>query len=247
MNLVVSLHDVHPSSLAAVERQRRELRAVGVRRLSLLVVPLWHGAEPIQSDAEFLGALRAWREDGDEIVLHGWTHSLHGLEERPSQWFWTRLYTSREAEFLVAGPDETRARLATGRALLESVGLPPVGFIAPAWLMAPHTPDLLRDLGFAYTTTRTEVIPLARGVRPLHAPSLCYSTRSGWRRVSSRLWNPALARSQRGRRLLRISIHPSDIAYPAVWRQLLRLSSAALRAGRVPRTYGDFAVPGSIR
>lgn len=245
MKLVVSLHDVHPSSLATVARQRQELRALGVRRVSLLVVPHWHRRESVGSDEKFIRTLSQWRDEGDEIVLHGWTHSSEGLQERASDWFWTRLYTSREAEFHLASPEETRVRLITGRELFEKLGWPCVGFIAPAWLMAPYTVEVLRELGFAYTVTRQLVISLGSSARPIASTSLCYSTRSGWRRAASRVWNPSLARTLRQTPLLRISLHPGDIAYPHVWYQICRLTELALKAGRTAQNYRDcVSVPG---
>ena len=243
MRLVVSLHDVHPSSLAAVARQRADLRARGVRRFSLLVVPRWHGDESIESDTEFVKTISRWQEEGDEVVLHGWTHSCIGMRENAGDWFWTRLYTSREAEFHLANLGETRIRLTTGRELFDRLGWNIVGFIAPAWLMAPHTIPILRELGFAYTVTRQLVIPLGNNAQPLTGTSLCYSTRSGWRRAASRVWNPSLARRLHRASLLRISVHPGDVVYPGVWRQICRLTERALKAGRIAQTYRDCAVP----
>lgn len=241
MKLIVSLHDVHPGSLDAVARQRADLRAAGVRRLSLLIVPLWHHREPIEQDPRFVETISQWVAEGDEAVLHGWTHSCAGLTERPRDWFWTRVYTQAEAEFRIAGVQEARIRIATGRALFERLGWPVVGFIAPAWLLAPQTCDVLRDLGFAYTTTRTGILPLQHRAAPIGSTSLCYSTRSGWRRVCSLLWNPPLARRQRRRPFLRISLHPGDVAHPAVWRQILRETRRGLQAGRLAVSYRDVA------
>jgi uncharacterized protein len=242
MILVVSLHDVHPSSLSAVERQRSELRQVGVRKFSLLVVPNWHAQEPLEGNSAFIATVSRWASEGDEIVLHGYTHSCVGLPEAKRDLFWTRLYTSREAEFLVVPADECRRRLTLGRALFDSFGWNAVGFIAPAWLMAPHVTSTLRDLGFAYTTTRTDVVPLWTHASPVRSPSLCYSTRSSWRRVASRVWNPCLLRTRRHSSVLRVSLHPGDIEHPTVWNQIKTLISASIDAGRTATTYRDFIV-----
>lgn len=239
MNLVVSLHDVHPSSLATVAQQRAKLRAWGVRRVSLLVVPRWHANEMFDRDERFIKTISQWQAEGDEIVLHGWTHSCIGLPERAGDWFWTRLYTSREAEFLLADAHETETRLIAGRELFEQFGWSPVGFIAPAWLMADHTQTILSKLGFAYTVTRKLLIPLGHATTPRASTSLCYSTRSAWRRMVSRGWNPFLLRSLKHSSLLRISLHPGDFVYPAVWNQISRLTRGALAAGRTAVTYRD--------
>ena len=87
MNLIVSLHDVHPGSLDAVARQRADLRQLGVRKLSLLVVPHWHAEESIESGSDFVRTISQWQEEGDEVVLHGWTHSSVGLHTRAQDWF----------------------------------------------------------------------------------------------------------------------------------------------------------------
>ncbi len=239
MNLVVSLHDVHPSSLAAVARQRAELRAWGVEKTSLLVVPQWHGHESIEDDPRFAETISEWQAEGDEIVLHGWTHSTMGLRESAQDWFWTRLYTNREAEFRLATVPETEIRLTTGRELFERHGWRCTGFIAPAWLIAPHTFRVLREMGFAYTVTRQAIVPLSEGAAPVMSTSLCYSTRSGWRRAASRVWNPALLRSVRELPVLRISLHPGDIAYPSVWKQIRRLTESALAQGRSALSYRE--------
>ncbi len=240
MNLIVSLHDVHPGSLAAVARQRADLRALGVRKTSLLVVPHWHAEESLDADSQFVRTISQWQEEGDEVVLHGWTHSSVGLRERAQDWFWTRLYTTSEAEFRLATPEETRIRLTTGRELFDALGWPCVGFIAPAWLLAPHTIPILQELGFAYTVTRKTIIPLADPERIITSTSLCYSTRSGWRRGASRVWNPSLAKTLRHQGLMRVSLHPGDVTYPKVWAQIQRLIEAALKQGRHAQSYRDF-------
>lgn len=241
MKLVVSLHDVHPGSLAAVTRQRADLRARGVRRFSILVVPRWHGGEPAEADPEFVKTISQWQDDGDEIILHGWKHSCVGMRESGINLYWSRFYTAQEAEFLLADLDETRIRLTTGREVFDRLGWSVAGFIAPAWLLAPHTQPLLRELGFAYTVTRLLIIPLGIAAQPIASTSLSYSTRSRWRRTASRIWNPTLAHQLRNTPLLRISLHPGDIVYPLIWRQICRVTERALSAGRMPQTYRDCA------
>lgn len=241
MNLIVSLHDVHPSSLAAVAQQRADLCARGVRRFSLLVVPRWHGSESVEADTAFVRTISQWQEEGDEVLLHGWKHSCLGMPESLTDWFWTRLYTAQEAEFHLADVSETRMRITTGRDVFDRLKWNATGFVAPAWRMAPHTMPILRELGFAYTVTRQLVIPLVAGTQPIASTTLSYSTRSGWRRIASRVWNFGLAHHLRHAPLLRISLHPGDIAYPVVWHQICRTTERALRAGRTAQTYRDCA------
>jgi hypothetical protein len=71
--------------------------------------------------------------------------------------------------------------------------------------------------------------------------SLVYSTGSRWRRIVSLGWNRAVFWQQRHNSLLRLSIHPSDISHPRIWRQILRFVDRAL-ADRTPVTYRSWIV-----
>ncbi len=53
--------------------------------------------------------------------------------------------------------------------------------------------NLLAEMGFAYTTRLGEIIPLLPGLNKIKpSQSLCYSTRAGWRRFASGVWNKYL-------------------------------------------------------
>ena len=69
--------------------------------------------------------------------------------------------------------------------------------------------------------------------------SLCWSTRSGWRRAVSLAWNRGLFRRLLGNGLLRVSLHPDDLAYVAIRKQIERIVKTALDAGYQPVTYAD--------
>ena len=116
---------------------RSALRALGVRRLSLLAVPDWHGQERLAAGSAFVRTLSEWAAEGDEIVLHGWSHTCAGLKEKKRDLFWTRFYTANEAEFRIASREEARSRLLAGRDLFDQFDWKPVGFIAPAWFGGP--------------------------------------------------------------------------------------------------------------
>ena len=75
---------------------------------------------------------------GHEAVLHGY---FHHRERRPGESagtrFFTRLYTADEGEFFDIAFGDARALLARGRdELAQCAGVPPAGFIAPAWLLS---------------------------------------------------------------------------------------------------------------
>ena len=55
------------------------------------------------------------------------------------------------------------------------------------------------------------------------------STRSGWRRGLSLVWNGSLAWRQRNAPVLRLELHPQDADHPSVLRCWSRMLATALR------------------
>src|SRR5215831_17221469 len=97
--LVVSIHDVHPSSFDAVRREVGFCEALGIDRFSILVVPDFHMRNPFENCGGLVHWLRGRQDVGDEIVLHGFYHFNDSGITSPSGWFWNRIYTANEAEF----------------------------------------------------------------------------------------------------------------------------------------------------
>src|SRR5215468_3261918 len=96
-SVVVSLHDVAPSTQQITSTIISELSAHGVRVCSLLVVPDYHHQGVFTKQRGFVTWLRGLEADGHEIVIHGYFH------ERPAQTneslrdkFMTRFYTQNE-------------------------------------------------------------------------------------------------------------------------------------------------------
>jgi predicted deacetylase len=241
-SLIVSLHDAHPGSHAQIAEQVAFLADHGVTRSSILVVPEFHHEGPVERDKNFCEAVTGWQAQGHEIVLHGYFHDRReSPPEKLSTVFWTRLYTNREAEFLDLPRESARQRLEKGRALFASLGWRSTGFVAPAWLMAEGLTNLLAEMGFAYTTRVGEIIPLLPGINRVRASqSLCYSTRAGWRRVASGVWNKVLYGRLRDTELVRLSLHPRDLEFPLMRRQIDQILRASLKRGFQPTTYGEY-------
>ena len=125
--------------------------------------------------------------------------------------------------------------------MFESLGWRARGFVAPAWLMADGLTNLLAEMGFAYTTRLREIIPLLPGLnRMITSPSLCYSARAGWRRFASGVWNKHLYGRLRETDLVRLSLHPRDLEFPLLRRQIDQIVRASLKRGFQPTTYGDY-------
>ncbi len=234
--MIVSVHDVSPLTRAATERILAELGELGIHGCSLLVVPDHHRKGHVLDDPEFCAWLKTRVTAGDEVVIHGY---FHRRDRRANESFrdklTTRFYTAGEGEFFDKAGADSLWIISQARDEFRKIGLDPHGFIAPAWLLSDGSERALRKLGFAYTT-RLGTVTDFHGERTYCSQSLVWSVRSFWRRAISRWWNASLFRRLRPCPLLRIGIHPPDIAHPAIWRQITALATQAL-ADRTPLTY----------
>jgi hypothetical protein len=237
--LVVSLHDVAPSSQAIAEKIISELAHRGVRVCSLLVVPDYHHQGLATKDPQFVSWLRGLESDGHEIVIHGYFHERsRRADETMRDKFFTRFYSDDEGEFYDIGYDEALRRVTTARDEFRATGLKPRGFVAPAWLLSAEAERAACDAELEYTTRLRTVCDLRSG-EEFSARSIVYSVRSNWRRTVSLGWNAVSFRLLKNNPLLRISVHPPDFSHPAIWRQIVDLVSAASEL-RTPTTYQDW-------
>lgn len=234
--LVVSLHDVSPHTWEPCKRILAELDRLGVSRTSLLVIPDHHRRGNFLQNPLFCDWLKEQVAAGHEVVLHGY---FHLRETRPgenlrSRWI-TGTYTAGEGEFFDLPRDDARDLARRGREELRQTGLNPSGFIAPAWLLGAEAERAVADLGFQYTTRIGGVLDLQRQ-RAHPSQSLCWSVRAAWRRALSLAWNAWLFRRLADAPLVRIAVHPVDIAHPRIWKQITRMISIAARE-RETHTY----------
>jgi uncharacterized protein len=242
-SMVVSVHDVSPATQEVCDRILQALGRMDVHRTSLLVVPNHHHRGRFLDDPDFCRWLAARATEGHEIVIHGYFHQRsarggEGLRKR----LVTQVYTASEGEFYDLSGPEAAALLARAQAdfarFREEYAPelpPPVGFIAPAWLLGAEAEAAVRAAGFGYTTRLTTFENLRTG-EITRSQSLVYSPRSAWRRLVSRGWNAFLARRLRHNPLLRLGLHPPDFQFPALWSQIERLITVA-RAERRDLTY----------
>ncbi len=216
-----------------------DLAQRGVDVCSLLVVPDYHHSGSATADAEFTRWLRNLEADGHEIVIHGYFHErARKAGEGWGTQLITQTYTSGEGEFYDVGYDEALRLITRARDEFHAAGLRPHGFIAPAWLLSGEAERAAADAEMEYTTRLTGIIDLRRG-RTFPARSLVYSTRSGWRRSTSLAWNGTLARLQAAQPLVRLGVHPPDLAHPKIWSQIASLAGAFTKT-RTATTYRDW-------
>lgn len=227
-SLVVSIHDLSTVTRERVARMIDDLIQVGVCVTSLLVIPDYHHRGVIDEDPTFGEWLREQCARGHEPVLHGYHHlrpiaAGEGIATR----LITRSYTAGEGEFYDLTEEEAAGLLRKGRKAMESCGLTPSGFIAPAWLLGKDAERAVVSEGFSYTTRIGSVIDFAEGRSHL-SRSMVYSVRSGWRRAASLSWNEGLFHLMRRAPLLRIGLHPPDWDHPDIRAHAIeRVASAA--------------------
>src|SRR5438128_2344693 len=190
--LVVSLHDVAPSTQSIADKIISELTQKGVRHCSLLVVPDYHHQGASMQDRQFVSWLRNLEAIGHEIVIHGYFHERPARErESFFEKFVTRIYTQDEGEFYDLGYDDAFRRIKTARDEFQAAGLKPRGFVAPAWLLSSNAERAARDADLEYTTRLRSVRDLRSG-KDFFTQSIVYSVRTHLRRVISRAWNATL-------------------------------------------------------
>src|SRR5213075_2805807 len=237
--MVVSLHDVAPSTQQIANTIISELARHGVSVCSLLVVPDYHHQGLFASDQQFVSWLRGLEADGHEIVIHGYFHERPPLKsESLYDKLLTRFYTRNEGEIYDLSYEEALRRITTARDEFRAQGLKPRGFIAPAWLLGDEAERAACDAKMEYTTRLRSVCDLRSG-NVFPARTLVYSVHSAWRRALSRSWNAALFRLLKTKPLLRISIHPPDYSQPTIWKQILGFI-AATKSPRIETTYQDW-------
>jgi hypothetical protein len=237
--VVVSIHDVSPLTRGATQAILDRLKALGIARCSLLVVPDHHHRGHFLYDTIFSEWLATLGREGHEIVIHGYYHIR---ERKKTENLWqrliTRAYTADEGEFYDIDEDLAAGLVAQARADFAKLDLHPAGFIAPAWLLSDAGETALRKADFQYTTRLRNILCLASGARH-DSMSMVYSVRNAWRRTLSLAWNALLFHRLKSNPLLRVSIHPPDLDHENIWRQIARYIALALE-DRAPMTYWNW-------
>lgn len=211
-----------------VEGHLRILKGLGARSIALLVVPLYHGKSPVDRDSDFQAWIRSKREEGCEILLHGYRHLISERMPgagavRRSRWgrFVNRRLVGGEAEFCGLPDSDRAALLEAGAESLSRAGFPAGGFVAPTWHGAPGS-SALAENGIQLWESRFFLHHLPTGRRRF-APPLAWSPPSREARLQGgEPWLRALLRLP----LIKVALHPGDLDSPSVVPVLERVASA---------------------
>jgi predicted deacetylase len=212
--LIVSIHDVSPAQASGVAAAWDLCVRLGFTP-ALLVVPDWHGQWPLEQHGGFAAWLRKRADDGAEVLLHGERHDEVGLPRRlrDSVRAWGR--TQREGEFLTLSTDLACEKIGRGLRRLRTLGLQPYGFVPPAWLARDIAFSAAAAWGLSVAEDVSTIHLLGCG-RRVASPVVRWSTRTALRVHASTLVAALRCAAQQKAPVVRVAIHPPDMASPRV-------------------------------
>ena len=236
--LLVSIHDVSPSTLETSRRVVRMVVARGVPlgALTVLVIPQHEDGPTLETDAPTCRWLHDLADAGASLCLHGLTHRMAGVARGPWQWLWAHGFARGQGELYLGDGADCQARLDVARAILQRCGLADRvhGFVPPAWLLSPAAAEAVSRAGFAYL----EELGGIRVGAALHARRLIGF--GSLNAVESRVTAAhAWLQSHRPPADTRLAIHPADWHRASTRRAIDRTLRRLLPVSR-PMNYVDY-------
>lgn len=221
---LVCVHDATPAYARETRRMIRDLAPLVGRRLSLGVVPDWHGEWPL---AAHPGYCRLLRDSAEELLLHGYFH------QRSRGWGPVTLLAGRCDEMNGLDPEETRRTLERGqRVFADAFGAPARGFLAPAWQRG----HVRQAGGSAFGLDHVVgFFSLASASGRRVRLATCTWDCSRWGRLGHLGHGVGRLLHSLGAGVPVLAIHPRDLAR-GYWPTILRLTRELLGAGHEPVT-----------
>ncbi|MGD9989586.1 DUF2334 domain-containing protein [Pseudonocardia sp.] len=214
--------------------------------LDLRGVPLSHLFRPRlrreAADPAVVGWLRARRDGGDAVLLHGFDHTPDPI----GAWQASPVRLGRRAEFAVLPRHEAGLRVVAARRAARVAGLDTELFAPPRWLASPGTVEALREEGFALCADEGTVHALRLGTSV--ASRVLGFRASGERRPEDRhaaeSWRCRMLVAEAGRvvrrgGLVRLGLRAKDLRRPLRVAAALSAVDAVLAAGARPHTYAE--------
>ena len=234
--VIVSLHDVAPPFTDTIRSQLALLKGAGIERCVLNVVPHWHGEHVLTDDSALVALLQAEAAAGNQIALHGLTHSPHGpLRGALLSRVRGQVFAPGAAEFLTVSEGEARRAVQVGQDILARAGLGhPSVFCPPGWLM---TPDAVRGVLSAGISTIAGMFSVRRNGAVTWIPSMGHmgsGYEPGVRLLNGITWLSWARRS----RVVSVYLHPQHFS-EVEQEPLLAMLSDMIRSGWRTATYEE--------
>lgn len=209
---IVSLHDVSPRSWSLYRSFSTWLDGLGGIHSSLLVVPDFHRYGNAGEDRPFCDAMLERQAAGDELVLHGYTHTDDAPPPRRPGEILRRRILTHEGEFAALSEVESAARIHAGLTLCREQGWQVQGFVPPGWISNDDSRRAIRAAGFRYRTD-TQALYALPEERCLPMPTVVMSSRSAWRRRLFIALNRQRLHRFRAVPVIRLALHPVDLRF----------------------------------
>jgi predicted deacetylase len=238
-SVVLVLHDVAPQTWQDYRPFVEAIDAMGQIPMTWLVVPDFHGADPVDKAPAFQRLMQSRLARGDELALHGYHHCDDGPTPRTARDFFMRRIYTWEGEFYTLDYPQALQRLEAGLEAFERNGWPVHGFVAPAWLMSDGTRAALRQVPLDYTSDAQHLYRLP-DFSPIDAPGIVWSARSSWRRGLSKIISDHREAYLHNATTIRLGLHPVDMRHDFSRQYWLHTLERLLHDGREPMTKFDW-------
>lgn len=236
--IVVSVHDVAPSTATQVRWLLARLDDAGVTRRVLNVIPNEGGTSPVDKDVDLAALLRREIVNGSEVVLHGYAHRSSGRPRgAASARMRARLFARGSAEFMSLPPDVAAEHVATGLATLQRIGLHPTGFCPPGWLADRGLARILQAAGLRYLVTYFRLIDLRRGASAW-LPGFGYMGSGDMQEPLVAIEGGYVLLARRSLPVIRVFLHPQGASSSSLCARTLN-AVERLRRERRPVTFTD--------
>ena len=240
-SMVLAMHDVAPSTLWASQTLLEHLETAGMK-VALLVIAGPSNGPRADEHQPFCTWIRDAVGRGHEVTIGGWDHSrgIEGLGPLTSLGRCASGAARRQGieEFLLVDDRAARRRLRLSLEVLHRIGLRPCGFMPSRWTPSAGAARAAGAVGLRYRTSHRMVHNIRTGA-VIKATELSFGARpmtvSGSFAMMKR-W--AMFQMGTGS-LLRIGLHPTDLARSQLNRSMQRIFVAAADQGMRVLTYGQ--------
>jgi predicted deacetylase len=145
---IVAVHDATPKYLDKIPKIDDFLKKEGIDDFSYLIIPKFRGKDS-QEISEHESFADIMEGTGQELVMHGYTHSNLLIED----------------EFFTNYKNAWHKILQARRIFKRCFGYVPKGFIPPMWAISKGALKAVKDAGFEYTSSNKYFYDFRAGVR----------------------------------------------------------------------------------
>lgn len=237
--LVVSLHDAAPPYLEELRRIALWLDENLISPYCIKVIPNFLEKWNILENKNFLNWLLAKKENGREIIQHGFIHKENKKGGSLIHRLRNSLLTHSNAEFQKANYEEAKIAIEEGKRILKEAGIECAGFTSPTWFQSKDAVLAIKNCGFRYYTSfkviydcqkEKKFSSVAMGFQGINVFLENLNSMGNWVMKKTGIICSPLAR---------IVIHPQNISANSAFSQALKLILHLARKRKLV-TYSQF-------